>query len=287
VPASRLHAAGALLDELTTIVSQAAAAALAARATGLKARTKPDRSPVTAADEASEAVILDGVSRLLPGVPILSEEAHGRSPVGPLGDSFVLVDPLDGTRELVAGRDEFSINVGLVQDGEARLGIVAAPARGLLWRGAEPGSAERLRIPAGVPASAVRERTAIRPRRLPADGIVAAVSRSHLNAETEAFLHRIPGVQLLRSGSAVKLCQVAEGTADLYPRLAPVCEWDLGAGHAVLAAAGGLVVAADGMPLSYGRNAQGFIVSGFIAWGDPTAAGKLGLAVAWRGGSGG
>ena len=283
---STLQGAGALLDELTSIVSKAAAAALAARANGLEARTKPDQSPVTAADEASEAVILDGVSRLLPGVPILSEEAHSRSPAGPLGESFVLVDPLDGTRELLAGRDEFSINLGLVQSGEPRLGIVAAPARGVLWRGAGPGSAERLHLPAGAPASAVRERTAIRPRPLPAAGIIAAVSRSHLDSETEAFLDRIPGVQLRRSGSAVKLCQVAEGSVDLYPRLAPVCEWDLGAGHAVLMAAGGIVIAPDGTPLSYGRKANGFIVSGFIAWGDPAAPGKLGLAAPRSGRSG-
>jgi 3'(2'), 5'-bisphosphate nucleotidase len=286
VSVNALPSAGTLLDELTTIVSQAAAAALAARAKGLDARAKADLSPVTAADEASEAVILAGVGRLLPGVPIVSEEAHGRAPAGPVGDTFVLVDPLDGTRELVAGRDEFTINLALVQGGVPRLGIVGAPAWGLIWRTAGPGSAERLRIDPGAPASAVQERTAIRPRPLPRDDIVAVVSRSHLDPQTEAFLKRIPGVRWLRSGSSVKLCQVAEGTADLYPRLGPVHEWDLAAGHAVLAAAGGIVVAADGAALSYGRDKQGFRVPGFIAWGDPSAPAKLGLPALPSGTSG-
>ncbi len=278
LPAHARLSAGALLDELTTIVSRAAAAALAARAEGLQTRAKADLSPVTAADEASEAVILSGVERLLPGVPIVSEEAQGRAPRGPVGDTFVLVDPLDGTRELVAGRDEFSINLALVQAGEPRLGIVAAPAAGLIWRTADPSGAERLQIAAGAPASAARERIAIRSRPLPREAIVAAVSRSHLDPRTEAFLERIAGVQRLPSGSALKLCQVAEGRADVYPRLAQVCEWDLAAGHAVVTAAGGLVVAADGGALSYGRSAQHFYIPGFIAWGDPAAPGKLGFA---------
>jgi 3'(2'), 5'-bisphosphate nucleotidase len=277
VPVHARGSADLLLDELTSIISHAAAAALAAREAGLAARTKADLSPVTAADEASEAVILDGVRRLLPGVPVVSEEAQARAPAGPLGDAFVLVDPLDGTRELLAGRDEFSINVALIRSGTPRLGIVAAPARGLVWRGADPGTAERLHLAAGAPASAARERASIRPRPLPGSGLVAAVSRSHLDPRTEGFLERIAGARRLPSGSAIKLCQVAEGSADVYPRLAPVCEWDLAAGHALLAAAGGIVVTPDQAALSYGHSERAFRVGGFIAWGDPAAPAKLGL----------
>jgi 3'(2'), 5'-bisphosphate nucleotidase len=263
-----------LLDELTTIVSQAAAAVLAARAGGLDPRTKPDHSPVTAADEGSEAVIVEGVARLLPGIAIVAEEAVGRAPPRHLGDSFVLVDPLDGTRELLAGRDEFTVNVALVRDGLPRVGIVCAPALGLIWRTAAAGGAERLRLPAGAPAGAAAC-ARIQPRPLPPDGIVAAVSRSHLDNQTRAFLARMPKVMRRQMGSAVKFCQVAEGTADLYPRLGPTHEWDVGAGHAVLAAAGGTVTAPDGGPLSYGRIAEGFLIPAFLAWGDPSAAARL------------
>ena len=120
-----------LIDSLTTIVSQAAAAILAVREGALNPRTKPDQSPVTAADDASEAIILDGVARLMPGVPIISEEASARMAIGTIGDDFILVDPVDGTRELVAGRDEFTINLGLVRAGRPDIGIIAAPALGL------------------------------------------------------------------------------------------------------------------------------------------------------------
>ena len=183
---------GRLLDELTTIVSAAAAAILAARAGSLDARTKADLSPVTAADHAAEAVILEGLARVLPGVAVVSEEAAGTALPASLPGSFVLVDPLDGTRELLAGRDEFTVNVGIVTGGRPRLGIVAAPAQGLIWRGIEGRGAERLQLPPERPASAAQGRTAIRTRPCPRSGLVAAVSRSHLDPQTEAFLARLP-----------------------------------------------------------------------------------------------
>lgn len=268
---------GRLLDELTSVVSRAAAAVLIARATGLASRTKTDLSPVTAADDAAEAVILEGVRRLLPGVPIVSEEAAERAAPAPVDRDFVLIDPVDGTRELLAGRDEFSINVAVISGGRPTLGIIAAPARGLIWRTASAGGAERLRLRPGAGADAAQDRTLIRSRRYSGGILIAAVSRSHLDAQTEALLARLPKVERLASGSAVKLCWVAEGAADLYPRLAPTHEWDVGAGHAIVVAAGGMVVTADGRPLSYGRAAQGFVVPGFVAWGDPSAPARLGL----------
>jgi 3'(2'), 5'-bisphosphate nucleotidase len=263
-----------LLDDLTTIVSAAAAAILAARASALDPRTKPDLSPVTAADEAAEAVILDGLARVLPGTPVVSEEAAGRMLPSHLGDPFVLVDPLDGTRELLAGRDEFTVNVAIVGGGRPVLGIVAAPALAMLWRG-RTGRAERLRLAPGANAGAAHEQTEIRTRPCPATGLVAAVSRSHLDGETRAFLASLPVGETVNCGSAVKFCQVAEGAADIYPRFGTTCEWDVAAGHAVLAAAGGMVITPEGAPLPYGRIAERFRVAGFLAWGDPSAVARF------------
>ena len=262
----------ALLDQLTTLVSQASAAILAAGRSGLAPRAKADHSPVTVADEAAEAVLLAGLARLLPGTPAVSEEAVGRAAPIRLDGSFVLVDPLDGTRELIAGRDEFTVNVAIVTAGRPVLGIVAAPALGLLWRGADNFGAERMRLAPGAPASAAAERVPIHTRRSPGTGLVAAVSRSHLDGETEALLARLPVVERLACGSAIKFGRLAEGSADVYPRLSQTCEWDVAAGHAVLTAAGGAVTKPDGTPLSYGRIADRFRVPAFIAWADPARA---------------
>lgn len=264
-----------LLDELTTVVSAAGAAILATRSGSLDTRAKPDLTPVTACDHAAEAVILEALARLLPGTCIVSEEAVGRALPQRIPDSFVLVDPLDGTRELVAGRDEFTINLAIVGDGRPRLGIVAAPAHGLLWRGLEGRGAERLRLSPGAPASAAQARSPIRTRPAPPSGLIAAISRSHLDPQTQAYLARLPIGERHPCGSAVKFCQVAEGCADVYARLSPTCEWDVAAGHAVLAAAGGVVNTPEGAPVSYGRMAEKFGVPAFIAWGDPSAAARL------------
>jgi 3'(2'), 5'-bisphosphate nucleotidase len=264
----------ALLDELTTIVSRAAGAVLAACTRSLDPRLKADRSPVTLADHVAEAVILEGLARVLPGLPVVSEEAADALPANISGD-FALVDPLDGTRELVAGRDEFTINLALLADGRPRLGIIAAPALGLFWRGIKGKGADRLRLKPGAPANVVQERIAVRTRTTPPSGLVAAVSRSHFDSGTESFLARLPIAERLVCGSAVKFCRVAEGTADVYPRLSTTCEWDVAAGEAIVAAAGGSVSAPDGAPLTYGRPSQDFRIAAFIAWGDPSASAKL------------
>lgn len=272
-----IMAADGLLDELTSIVSAAAAAIIAACAGSLDIRTKADLTPVTAADHAAEAVILERLARLLPDTCVVSEEAVGRALPDRIPDRFVLVDPLDGTRELVAGRDEFTINLAIVDGGRPRLGIVAAPAQGLLWRGIEGSGAERLRLSPGAPANAAQARSIIRTRPAPRAGLVAAVSRSHLDPQTEALLARLPIAARHACGSALKFCQIAEGSADVYPRFSPTCEWDVAAGHAVLAAAGGVVTTPEGAPLRYGRIAENFRVPAFVAWGDPEAAVRLGI----------
>jgi 3'(2'), 5'-bisphosphate nucleotidase len=266
---------GRLLDELTTIVSAAAAAILAARAGSLEVRAKADLSPVTAADHAAEALILERLARLLPGMCVVSEEAAECAPPDRIPGNFVLVDPLDGTRELLAGRDEFTINVALVSGGCPRLGIIAAPAWGVLWRGIVGRGAERLRLAPGTPASGAYERSAIRTRPSPPSGLVAVVSRSHLEPQTQALLARLPIAERRACGSAVKFGQIAEGSADVYPRLSATCEWDVAAGHAVVAAAGGAVVTPEGAPLTYGRTFESFRVPAFVAWGDPSAVNRF------------
>jgi 3'(2'), 5'-bisphosphate nucleotidase len=225
-------------------------------------RLKADHTPVTAADEAADRVIAQGLVRILPGITVVSEESCDRSVA--LGDTFALVDPLDGTKEFVAGRGEYTVNLALVTDGEPIAGFIAAPALGLIYRGIVGRGAERLGLdPTDAPV-------AIRARRAPADGLVAAVSRSHLDADSEAFLARLAIRERITSGSALKLCRIAEGMADVYPRLSPTSEWDTAAGHAIVAAAGGTVTTPSGAPLRYGRAQEDFKIPGFVAWGDPT-----------------
>ena len=261
-----------MLDALSSLVSTAGQAILAARAGPLRPRAKGDLSPVCVADEAAEAVILEGLARLLPGVCVISEEAASRLLPSKPPETFLLVDPLDGTRDFLAGRDEFTVNVALVQGGRPRLGIVGAPASGMLWRGIEGNGAERIELPPGAPVEAARARIPIKVRPAPPSGLVVAVSRSHLDAQTEGFVARLPVLERLTSGSAIKFCQVAQGTADCYPRLSTTCEWDVAAGHAVLAAAAGVVLTPEGEALRYGASERRFRIDAFVAWGDPARA---------------
>ena len=255
--------AALMLDDLTAIIARACAEIRAFSTENLVHRLKADRSPVTAADEASEATILHGLGRLLPRIPVISEEKADRS-YEHVDGSFLIVDPLDGTREFLAGRDEFTVNLAIVTRGVPIAGIIAAPKRQQVWRGVVGQKAERLRLLDDGADSPQPVRT----RKWPRQGAVAAVSRSHLDAATDAFLASLGPVVRAPSGSAIKFCQVAEGTADVYPRLSTTCEWDVAAGHAIVAAAGGGVCTPQGSPLAYGRAADNFRVPAFIAWGD-------------------
>ena len=260
-----------ILDGLSEIVSRAALATLATPFSSVAQRVKKDLSPVTAADEASEALILEGLARLLPGVPVIAEESVGLRPSGALGPSFLVVDPLDGTKEFLAGRDEFTVNVALVTNGVPIAGVIAAPAQGLLWRGVVGAKAERLRLKFGAPPSEAYDRSFIRARPAPSR-LTVATSRTHLDEVTEDFLSRLPVAKRYLCGSAVKFCHIAEGSADIYPRLSPTREWDVAAGCAILAAAGGIVTRPDGGQLTFGHVSAKFLVPGFIAWGDPAIA---------------
>jgi 3'(2'), 5'-bisphosphate nucleotidase len=272
VPAFDTAACAALMDELTALSARAAQAIKDWTGKG-GVRSKADGSPVTAADEAAEAVICDGLVRLAPAVPIISEEQAARenpkipimSPAGE-GASYFLVDPLDGTREFVAGRDEYTINIALISAGAPILGIITAPASGLTWRGIVGRGAERIALADGQ--SSPPRAIYARPR--PEREVVIMVSRSHLEARTRAFLDGFPQAKLVPCGSSVKFCRLAEGSADLYPRLAPTRDWDVAAGHAILKAAGGHMTAPDGSPLIYGS--ADLLIPAFVASGDPVTA---------------
>jgi 3'(2'), 5'-bisphosphate nucleotidase len=257
-----------LVTALTGLVSQAGRAILDIASDALVVREKADFSPVTAADEAAQTVILDGLAKLLPGLPVVSEELSGPQPaIGP-GASFLLVDPLDGTREFIAHRDEYTVNLALIEAGSPTLGFVLLPARSLLYRGCVGQFAERLHLAPGESPEAAREIARIRTRPAPSR-LIATVSRSHLDPATRDFLDRLPVAEQVARGSSFKFGLLAEGAADVYPRLAPTHEWDIAAGHAVLAAAGGKVVRPDGAAINYGQSDSGFLVPAFVAWGDP------------------
>jgi 3'(2'), 5'-bisphosphate nucleotidase len=252
----------------TEIAVAAARAILRYDCRNVTIREKADASPVTAADSASEEVILRGLATMLPGVPVVSEESVDAWAAKQPGSACVLVDPLDGTREFLAGRDEYTVNIALVRDGTPVVGVVAAPALGLAWRGAA-GLAERLQV---LPSAALHAPVAIRTRAWPAGARTAAVSRSHFEPASAAFLEKFAPIEPVSCGSALKFCRVAEGAIDVYPRLAPTSEWDVAAGHALVVAAGGAVTTPDGVPLVYGRGETGFRVPGFVAWGDAAMA---------------
>jgi 3'(2'), 5'-bisphosphate nucleotidase len=239
-----------------------------------EARLKTDQSPVTEADERAEAVILAGLSKRMPGWPVLAEEAAARGEMPDAAARFILVDPLDGTREFLNRNGEFTVNIGLVADGVPVAGAVYAPVLGRLWSGGATAQV-RMVAPGAALAQATGSRT-IRTRAAPAVGLIALASRSHGDPETEALLSRLPVVERRAAGSSLKFCLVAEGEADMYPRFGPTMEWDTAAGEAVLRAAGGTVLDPAGGPFRYGK-AEGRYRNGpFVAWGDPAAAVRFG-----------
>jgi 3'(2'), 5'-bisphosphate nucleotidase len=259
--------AARLMEPLTDLVIRAGAAILAVDRHAMKVEGKADGSPVTQADLAADHIIAEGLAWLIPAIPVISEERVHLAK-SPHHGSFFLIDPLDGTKEYVAGRNEFTVNLALVSNGTPLLGIIGVPALGLIWRGLVGQGAQRLTISGSAVAA-----EPIRSRPMPPDGRpwIAAVSRSHGDARTEAFIEGRPGATRLELGSAVKFGRIAEGVADIYPRLAPTCEWDVAAGHAIVTAAGGKVTDLEGAALRFGTGAEDFIVPGFIAWGDPAA----------------
>ena len=234
-------------------------------AAGYEVEHKSDLSPVTICDRAAEAIILAALADAAPGVPVIAEEevAEGRIPAH--GDTYFLVDPLDGTKEFVRGGDDYTVNIGLIVDGVPRLGVVYQPAIDRLWGGL---------VGQGAFVEAERRPQSDPHPRSAATGLDAVASKSHLTQSTIDYLCEAVGeCDYVSVGSSLKFCLVAEGRADIYPRLSPTSEWDTAAGHAILLAAGGRVDGLDGTPLAYGKTA--FLNRGFVAtagWPAPPIA---------------
>ena len=243
-----------LLDPVVDIVRAAGVRIMEFYRTDVGVEQKADYSPVTEADRAADEIIVPALEALTPDIPVVSEER--RQP--PKSDRFWLVDPLDGTKEFINHRDEFTVNVALVEDRMPVFGVVGIPVSGIFYAGYGPGTAVRI--------NGDGSKLPIQTRSVPSEGMTIAVSRSHASKdELAGFLEDYQVADRIVAGSAIKFCYVAEGRADIYPRLGPTSEWDTAAGHAVLNAAGGQVVRLDHTPFLY--NKDRYLNPGFIATG--------------------
>jgi 3'(2'),5'-bisphosphate nucleotidase len=239
--------------------------------TDFATETKADGSSVTEADRVAEALILKGLKEMAPGVPVLAEEEASEGRIPELGDTFFLVDPLDGTREFVNRTGEFTVNIAFIEKGRPVVGVVYAPGCHKLYAGVVGEGATLRLVPPGTSEEAAAPATKITVRQAPDAGLCAVASRSHRTPETEAYLEKIGVETFTPAGSSLKFCLVAEGVADVYPRFGRTMEWDTGAGQAVLEAAGGRVMVLENgverEPLSYNKKERGFDNPPFVAFG--------------------
>ncbi|MDP3898174.1 MAG: 3'(2'),5'-bisphosphate nucleotidase CysQ [Mesorhizobium sp.] len=243
----------AMLERLEQLALAAGAEIMAVFAAGYAVEQKDDLSPVTEADRRAETVILQGLRESFPEIPCVAEEEASAGLVPPaLGDQFFLIDPLDGTKEFIKRRPDFTVNIALVRHGVPELGVVYAPAQGMLYSG-RPGKAFAVTV---SPEHVAGTRSEISVRGCASPKTIVA-SRSHRTPETDAFLEEHDGAEIVSVGSSLKFCLLASGQADLYPRFGRTMEWDTAAGDAVLRAAGGSTRRVDGGPFVYGKRNQG------------------------------
>jgi len=234
-----------ILPEALKIADVASEKVLKIYSTDFKVDYKADASPITSADLASHQVILDGLRAITPDIPVLSEEGGNI----PWDDRkhwrrFWLIDPIDGTKDFTQRTDQFTVNIALIEDGVPVLGVVTAPALKEAYWGAKGEGAYKRDQAGEVRQIAVAELK---------DVVRVVASKNHLNDDTKAFIQKFESHELIQAGSSLKFCRIAEGHADIYPRLGPTCEWDTGAAHAVLNAAGGKVETLEGKSLVYGK----------------------------------
>jgi len=237
-----------LTQKFRAIALEAGAAIMRIYERGAEVKTKEDASPVTDADLESSRIILERLTGAAPDIAVVCEETHeGGDP--PSAETFILVDPLDGTKEFISKNGEFTVNIALIHAGRPVAGVVYAPAIGRLFYGFsdDGGKGEAKQEHASGAA------TPIHVNKPAEDGLVVVASRSHRDAKTDEYLEKMKVKSFKSAGSSLKFCLVATGEADLYPRLGRTMEWDTAAGHAVLAAAGGSVTRLDGTPLAYGK----------------------------------
>ena len=252
---------------LVKIAHRAGAKIMEIYATEFSASQKADLSPVTIADEQAEVIILSELKKRWPDIPVVAEEAAAAGKIPNVAEQFFLVDPLDGTKEFLSRNGEFTINIALIKNSLAVLGVVYAPALSRMHVGQEGNGAQLCTLGVSDPLnSAVWQ--SIETRSLPADGATVLASRSHRDAETEAYLATLNVKKIISAGSSLKFCTIAAGEADIYPRFGRTMEWDTAAGQAVLMAAGGKVNCPTGEPLVYGKSLRGFDNPAFIARGQ-------------------
>lgn len=249
----------ALIDTVVDLVRAAGMAIEAVRRAGFAVEHKDDASPVTAADHAAQAILGPGLAAAAPQFPVLSEEALPEDPsLAASAPGYFVVDPLDGTKDFIAGTGEYCVNVALIEAGRPTLGVMGRPSTGQVWVGV-PGQGCERRDPDGR-RTAVRVRAAGRPLKV-------ALSRFHPNPDLNAALERIGGYEPVTLGAALKFVGLVEGQLDFYPRLkSGMSQWDICAGHALVEAAGGAMTRLDGSPLRYSPDA--LTSPGFLAWGD-------------------
>ncbi|MDT7934582.1 MAG: 3'(2'),5'-bisphosphate nucleotidase CysQ [Sphingomonadaceae bacterium] len=257
----------ALLDTLAPAMREAGRLIEAIRLSGCAAAEKADKSPVTEADQQAEVLLAAAIRAVDTGAQIVGEEECAECGGVPEAASrFWLIDPLDGTKSFIAGSDDYSVNVGLVVDGDPVLGLLLAPRTGVLWAGVVGHGAWR-----EVPSQGREPIATHRPAR---ERPVVLTSRSHRDKRTEAWIADLPGgAEVLPSGSSLKFVALAEGRADLYPRFSPTSEWDTAAGDAILRAAGGTTLCEGREPFRYGK--PGCRNAGFLAVGDPAIVSAL------------
>lgn len=232
----------------------------------IETHLKSDRSPVSEADERIEEFLMGALERELPGVARIAEEAASRGETPPHDDAFLLIDPIDGTREFIGRSPEFTVNLALIERLAPAAGAIFAPAGARVWFAGAQGFTTRAVGGGVLPPAQDWDALRVRPR--PAHGLTALLSKSHLDEETVALLGSLPIRERRPMGSSLKFCVIAQGEADIYPRFGRTMEWDTAAGDAVLRAAGGAVLTPESEPLAYGK-ASGFYRNGpFIAWGD-------------------
>jgi 3'(2'), 5'-bisphosphate nucleotidase len=245
------------LHAVTAIARQAGALIMRIYSAPFDVQVKADASPVTLADELAEALITPALQALLPGVPVVAEEAASRGQTPEVGERFWLVDPLDGTREFISRNGEFTVNIALIEHGTPLLGVVFVPAADKLYAGV---------VGQGAWLEEAGRPLAITCRSTPQAGATLACSRSHGDEPAlAAWLHNRAVAARITAGSSLKFGLIASGQADLYPRFGRTMEWDTAAGHAVVLAAGGQVCDLAGMPLRYGK--AGFENPSFFARG--------------------
>ena len=263
----KIHDEDRLARELLPAVIAAGRVTMRSFKAGGAVATKSDGSPVTIADQLSEDILLAALSRIAPGIPVVAEEAHAGGAASTTASQFFLVDPLDGTREFTNGIGEFTINVGLIDGGVPVFGVIYAPALSKLYITLRRTHAVTANIAPDHPAPDLNHliltRLAVRSHDPRAPQTIVA-SRSHGSPELEHWLSNITIAERRNIGSSLKFCLVAEGLADLYPRLGPTKEWDTAAGHAIVTAAGGTVTILDGGALLYGKHDTNFLNPPFI-----------------------